>query len=364
MKKSCLLVMVMVVLAAVLAACTLPSQQSVAPPPLPTNTTAPPQLLSEDTPEPSPTEDPYANITHSLMPPEPKLVYWAYDCDTGRYTKTADQPNIGGGCDQWQVNFIERPVNEEKNMYYPHLDIVRFQMGKNDTWIFADLMTYSSEGTTTVLNGSYAVELDFHIGGDGDLLVIVTDPSRFEQGEWNVMGVEVWEDTNDDVGGETPYLAEEGNPGDGYETRLFDQGLGDDPDLAWARISPDDPATIDFAFKRKLVPDGVVSILWWTWASQEPLVPGDFDYVDTYTEDEVYMIGNSCRWIFDGDPRPVPNICLFEKPTPEPGEKEPKLCTISYTTGATVISACMECPPDCDLYSQIPAMGCTPGCTP
>ena len=148
---------------------------------------------------------------------------------------------------------------------------------------------------------------------------MATNPAAHPLGEWTTMGVQVWEDINDDVGGETPFLAEDGNPGDGYETLIFDQGLGDDPDIAWVRVSPDDPATVDFAFKRSLIPDWVTAILWWTWASQEPLVPADFDYVDTYDEDEVYLIGNSCRWIFDGDPEPVPNICLYEQPTPEPG---------------------------------------------
>ena len=224
-------------------------------------------------------------------------------------------------------------------------------------------MTYNPEGPTTTLNGGYALGLDFVMDSDGDLLVMVTNPAAYQPGEWTTMGVQMWEDTNDDVGGETPFLAEEGNPGDGYETLIFDQGLGDDPDIAWARVAPDDPATVDFAFKRSLIPDGVTAILWWTWASQEPLVPADFDYVDTYDDDEVYLIGNSCRWIFDGEPESVPNICLYEQPTPEPGD-EGNYCLISYTTGSTVISVCTECPSNCEEYNQLPGTSCTPGCTP
>ena len=360
-------VMFLLVFLLFLVSCNMPSP--VGPPPALTNPSPPtpaptdPPQPPTDTPELEPTTDPYADIVHSEIPPEPVLVFWAYDCDTGRYTTASNQPIIGGGCDQWAINFIERPVNQTMDMYFPHLDIVRFQMGKDENWIFADLMTFRPEGSNSVLNGTYGLELDFDIDSDGDLLVLVTNPADSEPGEWTTVGVQVWEDTNDDVGGETPFLGEDLNPGNGYETQLFDQGLGDDPDLAWARIAPDDPGTIDFAFKRSLVPggEGTVPILWWTWASQAPLVPGDFDYNDTYDEDEIYQIGNSCRWIFDGPPQPVPNICLYEQPTPEPGD-EGNFCWVTYTTGATVIGQCVECPADCDLYNQIPAMSCTQGC--
>ncbi len=351
-----------VILLLVTVACSLTGLFS----PAPTETAAPPpEQPPADTPEPTATADQYAGIEHTMIPGEPVLVYWAYDCDTGRYTKTANQPVIGGGCDQWAINFIERPTNQDLSMYYPHLDITRFQMGKNETWIFADIQTYKPEGSTTVLNGTYALEIDFDMDSDGDLLVMVINPSTGEPGEWRTFGVQVWEDVNDDVGGDTPFFGEESNPGDGYEVMLFDQGLGDDPDLAWARLSPDDPATVEFAFKRSLVPFEVTKYLWWTWASQEVLVPGQFDYNDTFDDDEVYQIGNSCRWIFDGPPEPLPNICKYQQPTEEPGEE---YCLIEYTVNLGefpyTVGNCGPCPQDCDAYNEIPNMSCSVGCEP
>ena len=139
MRRRWTILLLLVLAVLVLTACNLPSPQppppnpppqsptnTPEPPPDPTNTTDP-----GDVPGIEPTTDPYADIVHTDVPPEPVLVYWAYDCDTGRYTEAANQPQIGGGCDQWAINFIERPTNREKNMYYPYLDIVRFQMGKD-----------------------------------------------------------------------------------------------------------------------------------------------------------------------------------------------------------------------------------------
>jgi hypothetical protein len=173
----------------------------------------------------------------------------------------------------------------------------------------------------------------------------------------------VWADTNDDVGGDTPVIADPVNTGDGYETQLFDQGLGEDPDLAWVRIAPDDPATIDFAFKHSVVPSVGSPILWWTWASQEALNPGEFDYNDTFGADEVHQIGNSCRWIFDGPPQPVLNICLYEPPEPDP-EREVHYCLLTYNFGAGSVSNCIVCPSpeDCALLQG--GLSCGAPCEP
>jgi hypothetical protein len=307
----------------------------------PTETAPPPPPI--ETPEPTPTTDPYAGIEHTDLPGDPILTYWAYDCDTGRYSEAIDKPTIGGGCNVWENNFIERPVNADASLYYPHLDITRFQMGKDDSWLYADIKTFSKEGLSTSLNGTYGIEFDFDVDSNGDVLLFVVDPSQFAAGEWHALGVQVWEDANEDVGSTTPVLADEENTGDGYENMLFDQGLGDDPDLAWARIDPDDPATIQLAIKRSIIPPGVGAFVWWTWASQEPLVPDQFDYNDTYGEDEVYQIGNSCRWIFDGPPQPVPNVCPYKEPTPEP-----TYCWVRSNSVIAVFPAvCQICPNPC-----------------
>ena len=72
--------------------------------------------------------------------------------------------------------------------------------------------------------------------------------------DWSTDGVQVWQDTNHDVGGAAVIVADEHpEPGDGYETSVFDSGKGNDPDSAWARISPTDPNTIQLAVKRSVL---------------------------------------------------------------------------------------------------------------
>ena len=364
MRRRWTILLLLVLAALVLTACNLPSSPPpvVQPPPAagPTNTSPPPPPPPTNTPEPLPTEDPYAGIEHTDIPVKSVLTYWAYDCDTGRYTPAGGQPKISSGCDVWQNNFVERPVSQDLSLFYPHLDINRFQMGKDETWLYADISTFAQEGASTVLNGSYGLELDFDSDGQGDVLVKVDDPSQFPPGEWHARGVQVWEDANNDLGSDTRVYADSENTSDGYEAMLFDQGLGDDPDLAWARISPDDPATVEFALKRTIIPGGVGAFVWWTWASQQPLDPALFDYVDSFSEDELYQIGNSCRWIFDGPPQPVPNVCPYQQPTLEPPDRETTYCWVQPVSSIAVFPAvCQVCPNPCPADSL-----CYGSCTP
>ena len=64
-------------------------------------------------------------------------------------------------------------------------------------------------------------------------------------------------------------------PADGYETVIFNQGQGDDPDLAWVRIDPDNPNIVDFAFKQSLAGS---SFMWGVWADAGLKNPGMFNY--------------------------------------------------------------------------------------
>jgi len=58
---------------------------------------------------------------------------------------------------------------------------------------------------------------------------------------------------------------------------IFNQGQGDDTDLAWARIDPQNPNTVDFAFKQSLAGP---SFMWGVWADAGLKNPGKFNYND------------------------------------------------------------------------------------
>jgi hypothetical protein len=193
------------------------------------------------------------------------------------------------------------------DVYFSQLDIVDTFVYQDDTWIYATA-TLQSADASNALTGKYAAEFDMDINGKGDWLVIVSNPSSTD---WNVEGVQVYQDANKDVGGVQPMLTDEGQPGgDGFETLVFGQGTGNDPDGAWARISPNDPNTVEIAVKRSLLGDPKKYLIN-MWAGTSLLDPALFDISDHFSHEQagagdksleyfypiksVFELDNSCR---------------------------------------------------------------------
>jgi len=103
--------------------------------------------------------------------------------------------------------------------------------------------------------------------------------------------------------------ADENQPGDGYETLVFDQGNGERTDEVWVRVSADDSRTIAFAFSLDMLgnPD---SFAMGAWAGSDSLNPSLFDMNDhmthmkagsplpdlfVYPLKELAEIDNTCR---------------------------------------------------------------------
>ena len=312
--------------------------------------------------EPPPTVDPYSQVVHTDVPED--TVFWdiqtATECNTGRSTPLDSPPVIGQGCNQWEINYLEIPTDLLGETYIPKLDIIRIQMGQDDSWFYARLTMYSYESEVPVLDGGYGFEFDMDFDGRGDVFIFVEDPSQFGEGEWHVMGVQAWMDENINVGGDTPVYADEDNPGDGYEIMVFDQGLGEDPDLVWARLSPEVAGAVEFAMKLSLLDDEDGVFVWWGWANQEPFDPRMFDYVDTYSDGDVAYLDNSCRWIFGAPPQDIPNICPYTKAEPEKpsgGGNGAKGCWVTPPTGGQTCIA--PCPNPCPQN-----YACTGSCNP
>jgi hypothetical protein len=169
--------------------------------------------------------------------------------------------------------------------------------------------------------------LDTTRNGKANWLVIVGKP---ESTEWTVNGVQVYQDTNKDVGGEMPYLTDK-NPvnGDGFDQLFFDQGQGDDPDTAWVRISPNDANIVEVAIKRAAI-GSPKEYLINMWAGHN-LNPAKFDLNDVYTHEqagasdagleyyypikEVAEIDNSCRMAVGFQPTGLePGLCQIFAP--------------------------------------------------
>jgi hypothetical protein len=266
--------------------------------------------LATDTQLPPPTTQPTEKpIAHTMVPGNPVylLAQLISDCTIGNGVTVGDEVILSTGCDLWDYNKIERPFEDTFTNYAPQSDISRAQVGYDDIWFFAQVFTYFGEVVEPQpMNGTYGIELDLNLDGRGDILILASQPGE----EWDVAGVRVWRDSDTTVGALTPVMADVDNPDGGYDEMIFDSGMGDDPDLAWARISPTNPNVVQIAFKRALGGEpGKEQFSWLMWAGLIDFVPPDFDLVDTFTGTDLYTFDNTCSWTYGVPLQGLPNQC-------------------------------------------------------
>ena len=179
--------------------------------------------------------------------------------------------------DNYDLNLFERPFNGvEMNIYYPDIDIKRASTAQDKRWFYMTLTLAGPRGDG--LYGNYGIELDLDVDGRGDYFISTLAPGK----DWSTNGVRIWYDQNGDVGNALPYQSDPPQMGDGYETLVFDSGTGDAPDLAWSRINPNNPNSIQIAFQRSVIKNDPV-FAWIAWASRDLFKPAWFDYNDHFT---------------------------------------------------------------------------------
>lgn len=213
---------------------------------------------------------------------------------------------LASGGDEFVNGLYERPFNANTmDKYFRYLDIVDTQGFKDETWGYATI-TLAGADSNGKLAGQYAVEVDTNRDGRGDWLI---KASNVTSTQWSEQGVQAYKDSDHDVGGSVPLVADAHvSTGDGYETLVFDQGKDNSSDTAWARISPSDPKTVEIAFKLALVGNPTAYALG-AWAGTN-IDPAMFDYNDHMTHaqagspnwgDTIYPlkdmaeIDNTCR---------------------------------------------------------------------
>jgi hypothetical protein len=267
-------------------------------------------------------------VTHLVQPGEPPAAFESqiYDMDSSPF---ATQHRVEGG-DNFAADLFERPFDQSMNTYFPDLDIKHAGLSRDATWTYVtiDLVGPATQGG---LPGVYGLEIDVNRDGRGDFLIMAAAPGAV----WSTDGVHVWQDKNGDVGGATPIQSDPPpQTGDGYETVLFNAGQGADPDLAWARISPSDPSSVQVAFKRSLFNDAN-PYMWGAWAMDMTMLHPDwFDYNDHFTLADagspiqgladyplkaLYELDNTCSWAVGFTPTGnEPGICPVIKPTATP----------------------------------------------
>ena len=299
----------------------------------------------------------------------------AGDFDSSKVSRK--NPAIGG--DYFTRGPLERPFNANTmDVYFPSLDIVGMNVFQDDTWIYGVIQLTGRE-TDPALVRSYALELDLDHDSKGDWLVMASNPLSTD---WTVKGVQVYQDANGDVGSITAMYADPNvTIGDGFETKVFDQGAGDDPDTAWARTSPTDPNTIEITVKRSVL-GNPKNYLIGMWAGSSLLDPALFDLNDHFSAEqagaadpsftfypikEVAEIDNTCRMAVGFQTGKEPGLCKGFAPTlsdqnpggfDNGGSSSGGGCEGGGEPGPGV---CPPCPPgmdqnpypDCSCYSSL-----------
>jgi hypothetical protein len=303
--------------------------------------------------EETPTDVPVVDVSLDSDVPEIQHVMIPGEFPASQSGSAGDQDssvtageNRAPGGDRFTFGRYERPFSSgEMNVYHAYIDIINTTFRQDDTWLFGTI-TVKDDGSGQSLDGKYGFELDLNLDGGGDVLVMVIRPSS---ADWTTGGVQVWYDENNDVGGSTKGSTDNSSSlGDGFETLLFDDGQGDDPDLAWARIDPQDPFTVQIAVKRSILGRSTAFMIG-MWAGNDLFDPALFDLNDRLTHEqagsslkefeffyplkEVYELDNACRLAVGFQPNggepgicPVPQIQRPERDpqaTPKPGDPPP-----------------------------------------
>jgi hypothetical protein len=314
-----------VILLAALLACNLPAFSQATPETIIvyiTETSAPAATAVE-----APPASTLPSINHVLYPANIQTAGTInYDVDS---SGTSPEHRAPYG-DIYRFNFFERPFTTEVMNYIPDLDIQTFRLQKDQDWFYIFIEVGGTNPESGTLSADYAVELDLDRDGHGDNLIWAKPPYTTA---WTTDGVSVYEDTNNDSGGLSPTRTDAPFNGNGYDLKIFDSGTGSDADLAWVRIDPNSPTTIQFAFKKGLTGN---AFMWGVWADLGVKDPAKFNYNDYFTEEQagspekseqefypiksIHSVDNTCREAFGFDTTGYePMLCPRIVPTPGPG---------------------------------------------
>ena len=266
-----------------------------------TSTTIPPVSFSTLTPTVS-----------GDMPGEPGGVVAA--------TKDEVFPSTTG--DAFSINRYERPFQLD-NTYRPDADIAATFINDTGEWYYFSSEVVDIHPETKLMDSPFGFEIDFDRDGRGDYLLWATPPFS---STWTDTNVQVYADTNRDVGNRRPMLSDAPSTltSNGYETAVVLNGGGS----AWARQSPTSPTTLQIAVKKTLI--NQASFLFWGWTDFDLSKAAAFDYNDVFTSQQagspyasdpnyplkaLYGMDNTCRVAYGFTPvGNEPGLCGGVKP--------------------------------------------------
>ena len=195
--------------------------------------------------------------------------------------KTASDKFAFGG-DVFNLGWYERPFDQNMG-YLPFIDLAKILMTREDpNWVYVKIYMAAPVADGKDSKPLYGVEMDTDLDNRGEFLLLTGIPAGTE---WATDGVMIMSNSDNNLGGSKPVLPDT-NPteGKGYDTEVFNAGKGDDPNLAWARISPDDPKCVDIAFKSSFIGGAKGKFLWLPWALVGIQDLTKFEFNDHFTK--------------------------------------------------------------------------------
>jgi hypothetical protein len=232
--------------------------------------------------------------------------------------------------DSYDIYRMERPFSQEMD-YIPDLDIATYNVRITEDWIYVSIELIGKEPNNEI-GIHYGVELDLNGDGFGEYILWSNPPYT---PEWSTDGVQVFADKNHDTAGLSAALSDAPVDGDGYESKIFDSGIGDDPDLAWVRAYAGRQASVQFAFKESLAGSsfllGVlsdaglrdVSKMFYNDRFLEAEAGSPEKSEKYYPLKELYGFDNVCREAFNFKETGFePQLCPRDEPTPRPGRTQ------------------------------------------
>jgi hypothetical protein len=294
--------------------------------PSPTSTAAPGSRIAPSatltlTPSATFTETATATVAHLATPPGTSgTTRYITDPSSKDY---APQKRVPSGSDNYAGNRYERPFTAETMDYLPEVDLTRVELRIDPPWVYVTFQ-FAAPRAEGIGKTAYGAEFDTNRDGRGEYLVWGVSPAG---ANWTTDGVEVWQDSNSDVGGPRPQLADAPwAGGNGYDRKIFSGGQGADPDLAWIR-QLDGGAKAQLAFKYSAI-GSAPQFLWSGLADAGVRRPDWFDYNDHFTQSEagsplpvqsdfyplksLFGIDNTCRDAYGFPPTGTEqNLCMY-----------------------------------------------------
>lgn len=195
--------------------------------------------------------------------------------------KTAGDKFAFGG-DVFNLGWYERPFDQNMG-YLPFIDLSKILMTREDpNWVYVKIYMAAPVADGKESKPLYGVEMDTDLDSRGEFLLLTGIPAGTE---WATEGVMIMSNSDNNLGGSKPVLPDTNlSEGKGYDTEVFNAGKGDDPNLAWARISPDDPKCVDIALKSSFIGGAKGKFLWFPWALVGMQDLTKFEFNDHFTK--------------------------------------------------------------------------------